>query len=114
MTDAPEYTLGSGNVFADLDYSDPKEALLKARLARVISTAIRERQLTQAAAGQLLGLDQPKVSALMRGRLTGFSVERLLRCLTALERDITITVGPRKQERGQVELVFTPASTGQP
>ena len=108
MSDHPEYTLGSGNVFADLDYADPDEALLKAKLAREIGVAIREKQLTQAAAGEMLGLDQPKVSALMRGRLAGFSVERLLRCLTALERDVTITVGPKKRERGQVELVLVP------
>lgn len=108
MSDQPEYTLGCGNVFADLGYPDPEEALLKAKLAREISVAIRQKQLTQAAAGEILGLDQPKVSALMRGRLAGFSVERLLRCLTALERDVTITVGPKKHERGQVELIFVP------
>jgi predicted XRE-type DNA-binding protein len=108
MTDPPEYTIGSGNVFADLDHPDPEEALLKARLARAISAAIQEKQLTQAAAGQLLRLDQPQVSALMRGRLAGFSVERLLRCLTALERDVTITVGPKKRDQAQVELVLVP------
>ncbi len=108
MSNQPEYTGGSGNVFADLDYPDPEEALLKARLAREIGAVIRELQLTQTAAGELLGLDQPKVSALMRGRLAGFSVERLLRCLTALERDVTIVVGPKKRERGQVELVLVP------
>jgi predicted XRE-type DNA-binding protein len=108
MSNPLEYTLGSGNVFADLHHPDAEEALLKAQLAREIGAAIREKQLTQAAAGALLGLDQPKVSALVRGRLTGFSVERLLRCLTALERDVTITVGPKKRERGQVELVFVP------
>jgi predicted XRE-type DNA-binding protein len=108
MSDQPKYTLGSGNVFADLDYPDPEEALLKARLAREISAAIREKRLTQAAAGEILGLDQPKVSALIRGRLAGFSLDRLLRCLTALERDVTITVGPKKREQGRVELVLVP------
>jgi len=108
MSDQPPYTLGSGNLFADLEYPNADEALLKARLARAISAAIRERPITQAEAGAILGLDQPKVSALMRGRLSGFSAERLLRCLTALERDVTITVGPKKHERGQVELVLTP------
>lgn len=108
MSDQPEYVVGSGNVFADLQYPDAEEALLKARLAREIGAIIRERKLTQAAAGDLLGLDQPKVSALVSGRLAGFSVERLLRCLTALERDVTIVVGPKKQERAQVELVRVP------
>jgi predicted XRE-type DNA-binding protein len=107
VSDRAQYTLGSGNVFADLDYPDPEEALLKAKLAREISAAIRERTLTQESAAEILGLDQPKVSAIMRGRLSGFSVERLLRCLTALERDVTITVGPKKRERGRIELVST-------
>jgi len=104
MSDTAEHTVGSGNVFADLGHSDPEEALLKAQLAREISEAIRERKLTQESAAELLGLDQPKVSAIMRGRLSGFSVQRLLRCLTALERDVTITFGPRKRERGRIEL----------
>jgi predicted XRE-type DNA-binding protein len=71
MSDSPEYTLGSGNVFADLEYPNADVVLLKARLAREISAAIREKQLTQAAAGEILGLDQPEVWALMRGRLAG-------------------------------------------
>jgi predicted XRE-type DNA-binding protein len=104
MSDEPQYTLGSGNVFADLDHPDPEEALLKAKLARAIGAAIREQELTQAAA-DVLGLDPPSVAAMIRGRLAEFSVERLLRCLTALERDVTITVGPGKHERGRIELV---------
>jgi predicted XRE-type DNA-binding protein len=104
MSDNAQYTVGSGNVFADLGHPDPEEALLKAQLAHEISEAIRERKLTQESAAEVLGMDQPKVSAIMRGRLSGFSVHRLLRCLTALERDVTITVGPRKRERGRIEL----------
>ena len=84
MSDEVQYTVGSGNVFSDLEYPDPEEALLKAQLAREISVAIRQRKLTQTKAAEVLGLDQPKVSAIVRGRLSGFSVERLLRCLTAL------------------------------
>jgi predicted XRE-type DNA-binding protein len=105
MSDEPHFEVGSGNVFADLDYPDPEEALLKAKLAREVGVAIQERGLSQEKAGELLGLDQPKVSAITRGRLSGFSVERLLRCLVALERDVTITVAPKKRERGQIELV---------
>jgi predicted XRE-type DNA-binding protein len=105
MSDEPRYTLGSGNVFADLDYVDADEALLKAMLAREISAAIQEKNLTPAEAALLLGLDQPSMSAVTRGRLAAVSVERLLRCLTALERDVTITVGPKKRERGRIELV---------
>jgi predicted XRE-type DNA-binding protein len=105
MSDEPQYSLGSGNVYADLEYPNPEEALLKAKLARAIGAAIREQELTQAEAAEILGLDPPSVTAMICGRLAEFSVERLLRCLTALQRDVTITVGPRKHERGRIELV---------
>jgi predicted XRE-type DNA-binding protein len=105
MSDERSFMVGSGNVFADLDYADPEEALLKAKLAREVGVAIRERGLSQEKAGELLGLDQPKVSAIVRGRLSGFSVERLFRCLIALERDVTITVAPKARERGRIELI---------
>jgi predicted XRE-type DNA-binding protein len=107
MSGHADYKVGSGNVFADLDFPEPEEALLKAHLAREIRAAIREKWLTQVSAGGILGLDQPKVSALVRGKLAGFSVERLLRCLVALERDVTITVGPKKREKGEVQLVVS-------
>lgn len=89
----------SGNVFADLEVADPEEALVKAELAHAISTIIVERRLTQTQAAELLGIDQPKVSALMRGRLSGFSVDRLLRFLLALDRDVEIVVTPKRQLR---------------
>lgn len=83
---------GSGNVFADLQVSNPAEALAKARLASLISDAIDAAGWTQAQAAQALGLRQPDVSNLTRGRLSGFSVERLLDLLTRLNGEITITV----------------------
>jgi predicted XRE-type DNA-binding protein len=88
-------TEGSGNVFADLGLADPEEALAKAELARQIGALLAERGLTQAQAAALLGVDQPKVSALVRGRLEGFSLDRLLRFLLALDRDVEIVVRPR-------------------
>ena len=84
--------LSSGNVFADLGLPDAPQLKAKADLAYEISRAIAARRLTQARAAELLGIDQPKVSALMRGRLTGFSMERLYRFLNALGRDIEIVV----------------------
>ncbi len=83
---------GSANVFADLGVARPQEALAKAELAARICDAIRERKLTQAQAAAKLGVDQPKISALQRGRLTGFSTERLLRFLNALDRDVDIVI----------------------
>jgi predicted XRE-type DNA-binding protein len=103
-----DYTEGSGNVFADLGLADPEEALAKAELARAIGAAITERQLTQTQAATLLGIDQPKVSALMRGRLSGFSIDRLLRFLVALDRDVEIIVKPHSSSGSRVTVVAMP------
>jgi predicted XRE-type DNA-binding protein len=93
-------TESSGNVFADLGLADPEEALAKTELARQIGALLAERGLTQAQAAGLLGVDQPKVSALVRGRLEGFSLDRLLRFLLALDRDVEIRVAPRTRTGG--------------
>src|SRR6266851_7060529 len=83
-----EIEASSGNVFADLGFPNPEEALLKAQLAGRIFELLTERKLTQKKAAVLLGIDQPKVSALLRGKLTGFSTERLLRFLNTLGQDV--------------------------
>jgi predicted XRE-type DNA-binding protein len=99
-----DYIVSSGNVFADLGLPNPEEALAKAELAQKIIVLIREKRLTQVQAAKLLGVDQPKVSALYRGHLTGFSLERLMRFLLRLGQDIKITVQatPRSRERSRV------------
>lgn len=84
----------SGNVFADLGLSDPEERLAKADLAIAISREIESRDLTQAEAADLLGVAQPDVSNLMRGRLVGYSIERLTRLLNALGQDVEIRIRP--------------------
>ncbi len=88
--------VGSGNVFADLGLRNPEVLQAKADLMFEISQAIEVRSLTQAAAAELLGIDQPKISALVRGRMNGFSLERLFRYLNALDRDIEIVVRPAR------------------
>ncbi len=88
----PTFSRSSGNVFEDLQVGEPAEALAKSELAALIARALRTRGLTQAAAAKLLGIDQPKVSELLRGRLTRFSTERLITLLTRLGRDIEILV----------------------
>ncbi len=88
----------SGNVFADLGLKNPEELLAKAQLVQRISDIISERKLTQARAAKLLGIDQPKVSALLRGKLEGFSTDRLFRFLNALGRDVEIVIRPARQE----------------
>lgn len=99
-------TIGSTNVFADLGYRNPGEALAKAQLAARIADILKSRGLTQTAAAELFGVDQPKVSALLRGRLRGFSYERLLKFLTALGCDVEIVVArppkTRRHVRGEV------------
>lgn len=91
-----DYTLSSGNVFADLGLPNAEEALAKAELAHKIAALVGKRNLTQAQAAKLLGIDQPKVSALLRGKLSGFSIERLLRLLLLLGHDVRITVQPAR------------------
>ncbi len=100
-------TEGSGNVFADLGVAEPEEELTKAQLASHIRHTIKRRRLTQLQAGHLMGLDQPKVSALMNGRLAGFSSDRLMRFLAALGQDVEIVVKPRspRRVRGQIRVV---------
>lgn len=102
-----QYEVGSGNVFADLGYEDAEEALAKADLARAIGAIIEERGLTQAQAAAVLGVDQPKVSALLRGRLSGFSSDRLFRFLNLLDRDIEIAIGPKgsAHRHGRISVV---------
>ena len=96
--------VSSGNVFADLGLPNPEEALAKAELAQKIIVLIRKRGLTQIQAAKILGVDQPKVSALTRGQLTGFSLERLMRFLLRLGQDIKITVqeNPHAQSQARV------------
>jgi predicted XRE-type DNA-binding protein len=78
---------GSGNVFADIGLRNPDEELTRAKLAAEIRQVIKRRRLTQVAAASLMGIDQPKVSALLSGRLGNFSSERLMRLLTALAQE---------------------------
>ena len=109
MNEESEVYQGSGNVFADLGLPDAEERLAKAELARQILNIITKRRLTQARAAELLGIDQPKVSALTRGKLSGFSMERLFHFLNALGRDVQITVKAKPRSRQQAHLKVTAA-----
>lgn len=99
MTD--NVTESSGNVFADLDVPNPEEQLAKAALAAEISKEIVARKLTQKVAGDIMGIDQPKVSALMRGQLSGFTMDRLVSLLNTLDLDVDITVNPKPASRSR-------------
>ena len=96
----------SGNVFADLGLANPEREQLKAHLTLQIYRIVKERGLTQAKAGRVLGIKQPHVSALMRNRSGNFSVERLMDFLIALGQDVEITVRPTRREQGHVSIVL--------
>ena len=96
---------GSGNVFADLGRPDADAHLLKAELVTLIDKIIRQRGLKQVEAAKVLGLSQPDVSRLLRGRFREYSVERLMRLLTALGRDVEIVIRePRSERRGRLSV----------
>jgi predicted XRE-type DNA-binding protein len=101
----PEYEISSGNVFRDLGLANAEELSTKARIAIEIGRMISKRRLTQAEAAKLLGLDQPKVSAIVRGRLEKFSVERLCALLTRMGCDIDIRIrAKRKPGAGKIRV----------
>jgi predicted XRE-type DNA-binding protein len=97
-------TVGSANVFADLGLPNAEQELTKARLTLQIYRIIKERGLTQAAAGKALGIKQPHVSLLMRNRAGSFSVGRLIDFLTALGQDVEITVRPTRKAHGEASV----------
>ncbi|MEM8720602.1 MAG: helix-turn-helix transcriptional regulator [Cyanobacteria bacterium P01_G01_bin.39] len=94
MTEANHREESSSNIFADLNIPEPSLYLAKAQLANQICTVIQKRNLTQVEAAEILGINQPKVSALTRGNLDGFSSDRLLRFLNLLGQDIEIIIRP--------------------
>ncbi len=98
MTKEIDIQVSSGNIFADLGLPNSDEMLMKAELVRQITEILSQRKLNQVQAAEVLGIDQPKVSALMRGKLTGFSTERLFRFLNALGCDVQIVVKKQKLE----------------
>jgi predicted XRE-type DNA-binding protein len=100
---------GSGNVYADLGYADSEGMLVKAQLAAKVAEIVHHRALTQAHAAEILGLTQPKVSALLKGRLRGISEHRLLECLTRLGRDVHIVIKPTPRSRSNGRLTLSVA-----
>lgn len=102
-----DVTISNGNVFEDIGLSEPADRLAKAELARKIAEIINKRHLKQIEAARLLGVDQPKISAIMNGRLTGFSLERLFQFLNIMGRDIQIVVRqkPRSRKKGGLIVI---------
>jgi predicted XRE-type DNA-binding protein len=104
---AAEITRGSGNVFADLGMADAEERQTKLRLAYALNAVIDRARLSQAAAAARLGINQPKVSALRNYKLEGFSVERLMTLLNALDQDVEIVIRkkPRSRSAARISVV---------
>jgi predicted XRE-type DNA-binding protein len=103
MSEEIKVQSSSGNVFADLGLENSDELLIKAELVRQISNLIDARSLTQTEAAKILGIDQPKVSALLNGKLSGFSTDRLFRFLNALGSDVEIRVIPKLIPESQAQ-----------
>jgi len=100
-------TRGTGNVFADLGFPDAAERQAKLRLAYALNQVLDAGKLSQAEAAKVLGVTQPKVSALRNYKLSGFSVERLMNLLTAVDQDIEIVIRrkPRSRKVGRISVV---------
>jgi predicted XRE-type DNA-binding protein len=104
--DRLEVVRGSGNVFADLGMHNADEKQTKVRLAVAINQIVQSRRLSQAAAARRLRVNQPKISALANYQLAGFSVERLMKFVTALDRDVDIVIRrkPRSRKFGRIAV----------
>lgn len=105
MTEEIGVQASSGNVFTDVGLDNADELMVKAELARRISNIIMVQQMTQIEAAEALGIDQPKISALINGKLAGFSTARLFRFLNALGRDVEIVVKPKSNAQAQTRVV---------
>ena len=103
----PEHTVSSGNVFADLGLPNAEELQAKAALANQIAGIVTLVTSPKSRPLGILGTGQPKVSELLTGRLDGFSIERLIRYLNALDRDVQIIVSPKPRSRGYATLKVT-------
>lgn len=104
MSDDIKIHHSSGNVFQDMGMRDAEERLAKAELARLVRREIAARALTQIQAAEVLGIQQPDVSDLIRGRLSRFSIPRLERFINALDLEIRIQIGPRPPGKAQAGI----------
>ena len=95
---------GSGNIFKDIGSVNPEEKLAKTELIFIINKIISERNLTQKEAAMILSVDQPKISALKNGQLSGFSIERLFSFLRALDQHIDIVV-QNKSKKSNISMI---------
>lgn len=95
------------NVFEDFGFKNSEQSLVKSNLAMYIQDAMELRALSQQEAGALMGIDQAKVSAIVNGKLKGFTIERLLRFLNALDVDVEIKLKPKAKRREHAQTLVT-------
>ena len=103
-----KFEVGSGNIFADLGLPDAETHFLKAQIVAEIYRLTRERMLTQTAAGKRMGISQPEVSRMFRGRFREYSLDRLMAFLTTFDRDVEIRVRPHKKAGHAGRITFNP------
>jgi predicted XRE-type DNA-binding protein len=107
-TTSPAHEVGRGKIFVDLGLRNVEEHQLKAALVAQLRCLIKERKLTQIAAAKLVGIKQPDLSNVLRGHYRGYSVERLMRMLTAFDQDVEITMKPHKKAGEGGRITFFP------
>jgi len=107
MNRKKDYIVSTGNIFADLGFPDAEERMAKTNLALQINVLIKRKKLTQKQAAELLNIDQPKISALSTGKLSGFSLERLFRFLTILGQDIIINITPKARSKKIAHVIVS-------
>lgn len=101
---ANDMTEGTGNVFADLGFADAADRQTKTRLAMAVNAILKERRFKQTQTAEILGVPQPKVSALANYRLDHFSVEKLMQFLNALDQDVEIVIRPSREAVGHISV----------
>ena len=104
----PAHDVGSGNIFADLGLPNAEEHQLKAALVVQLRRLIKGRKLSQVEAAKLVGIKQPDLSKILRGRYRGYSVARLMRILTSFDQDVEITTRPHRKAGEAGRIIFNP------
>ncbi len=104
MEESEEVTVSTESAFHALGLPDADDLVLRAELLRKIADIVKERGLTQVRAAELLGMDQPRVSALLRGKITKFSTDRLLRALSNLGQDVEVRISPAPDGKGRLHV----------
>ena len=100
---------GDSNIFAELSLPEADGHFLKAQIVEEIYRLTKDMKLTQARAGDLMGITQPEVSRLFKGNFREYSVERLMGFLTAFAQDVEIVTRPRDHSAGRGHISFTAA-----